>query len=107
MLTQNTADDHSTPALASRPGARGRRRHQFLSDWFTDHDLLADTQRHEVTMITRLRLDAALLDAALYEPAPPRLPHTLGRPRKKGERLPKLEERLLDPSTEWQRVKAT
>ncbi len=34
-----------------------------------------------VTFITRLRLDAAL-----YEPAPPRRPGQIGRPRLKGER---------------------
>ena len=30
-----------------------------------------------------------------------------GRPRKKGERLPSLDERLEDPDTEWQRVDAS
>ena len=35
-----------------------------------------------VTFITRLSLDAAL-----YEPAPPRLPGQMGRPRLKGQRL--------------------
>jgi len=54
------------------------------------------------TMVTRLRLDAAL-----YDPAPPREAGQPGRPRKKGERLPKLEERLADSSTEWQEVEAT
>ena len=38
-----------------------------------------------VTLITRLRLDAAL-----YEPAPPREPGQNGRPRVKGQRLPTL-----------------
>lgn len=33
--------------------------------------------------ITRLRLDAAL-----YQPAPPRKPRQMGRPRLKGKRLP-------------------
>jgi hypothetical protein len=41
--------------------------------------------RTPVTVITRLRLDAAL-----YEPAPPRQPHQNGRPRIKGKRLPTL-----------------
>jgi hypothetical protein len=41
--------------------------------------------RNPITFVTRLRLDAAL-----YEPAPPRRPHQIGRPRKKGERLPNL-----------------
>mgnify|MGYP003378460597 CR=1 FL=1 len=49
-----------------------------------------------VTMITRLRLDAAL-----YDPAPPRLPGTRGAPRKKGARQPTLAARLTDPTTEW------
>lgn len=52
-----------------------------------------------VTMITRLRLDAAL-----YEPAPPRLPGQTGRPRRKGARLPSLAHRLHDPVTSWERV---
>jgi hypothetical protein len=52
-----------------------------------------------VTMVTRLRLDAAL-----YEPAPPRLPGTLGAPRKKGARLPTLEAVAGDPQTPWRRI---
>jgi hypothetical protein len=51
-----------------------------------------------VTMITRLRLDAAL-----YDPAPPREPGKKGAPRKKGERQPTLEARLTDPNTVWKR----
>jgi hypothetical protein len=49
-----------------------------------------------VCMVTRLRLDAAL-----YEPAPPREPGKRGRPRLKGARLPTLEHVLLDPEREW------
>jgi hypothetical protein len=49
-----------------------------------------------ITFITRLRLDGAL-----YEPAPPRRPHQIGRPRIKGERLPKLSEIAEDPNTIW------
>jgi hypothetical protein len=49
-----------------------------------------------VTFITRLRLDAAL-----YEPAPPRRPGQIGRPRLKGERLPNLSVVAEDPSTFW------
>ena len=48
-------------------------------------------------MVTRLRLDAAL-----YEPAPPRGPHQVGRPAKKGPKLPKLKQVLVDPKTIWQ-----
>ena len=54
-------------------------------------------RRARLTAITRLRLDAAL-----YEPAPPRPPGTIGRPRKKGARLPTLFDLLADESTSWQ-----
>jgi hypothetical protein len=62
-------------------------------------ELLADAARllHPVTVITRLRLDAAL-----YDPAPPREPGTKGRPRVKGERQPTLAQRLPDPDTVWE-----
>lgn len=49
-----------------------------------------------VSFITRLRLDAAL-----YEPAPPRHPGQIGRPRLKGERLPNLSVVAEDPNTVW------
>ena len=52
-----------------------------------------------VTLIAPMRLDARL-----YAPAPPRKPGTNGRPRVKGEELPKLSEVLADPRTAWQRV---
>jgi DDE superfamily endonuclease len=50
-----------------------------------------------VTFITRLRLDPAL-----YEPAPPRRPGQIGRPRIKGERLPNLSEVADAPTTVWE-----
>jgi DDE superfamily endonuclease len=49
-----------------------------------------------VSLITRLRLDAALYDAA-----PPRAPRQNGRPRKKGARRPTLQHVLTDPQTQW------
>jgi DDE superfamily endonuclease len=60
---------------------------------------LLDRCRHlgrPITCITRLRLDAAL-----YEPAPPRKPHQMGRARLKGERLANLSAVLEDPKTAW------
>ncbi len=52
-----------------------------------------------VTVVTRLRLDAAL-----YDPAPARQPGTRGAPRKKGDRHPSLAQRLVDPVTRWEAV---
>ena len=48
------------------------------------------------SVITRLRLDAAL-----YDPPPPRVPGTTGRPRLKGKRRPTLEAVLADARTPW------
>lgn len=65
-------------------------------------ELLASCRalRQPVTMITRLRLDAAL-----YDPAPPRTSKTKGAPRKKGSRQPTLAQRLADPATVWEELK--
>ncbi|MCA1606726.1 MAG: transposase, partial [Acidobacteria bacterium] len=60
---------------------------------------LLDAVRREVTVITRLRLDAAL-----YEPAPERVAGQTGRPRKKGARLPTLKAVLASAQTLWQSV---
>ncbi len=49
-----------------------------------------------VTVITRLRLDAAL-----DQPAPARKPKQHGRPRVKGKRLPTLQQLVDDPATSW------
>ncbi len=104
--------------------AQGRR-HKLLTDWarqllllvarwlpgreiiavadssYAAIELLAAVRRH-VTVITRLRLDARLFD-----PPPPRLPGTKGRPRVSGARQPTLLQRLADPKTAWQRVTVT
>ena len=55
--------------------------------------------REAVAVVTRLRLDAAL-----YEPAAVRQPGQMGRPRKKGPRLPTLQQVLAAPKTDWQQV---
>jgi hypothetical protein len=99
------------------------RRHKKLTDWarqlalqakrwlpdralilvadsgFAALELLATLARHGVACVTRLRLDAAL-----YEPAPPRRPGAFGQPRTKGARLPTLAEVLADNGTPWRRV---
>jgi len=56
--------------------------------------------RRPIAFITRLRLDAAL-----YEPAPPRRQGQIGRPRIKGERLPNLSAVAQDPRTVWESTK--
>ena len=66
---------------------------------FAALELLAAFSRRGVACITRLRLDAAL-----YDPAPPRLPGTVGRPQTKGRRLPTLAAVLTDSATSWERV---
>lgn len=60
-------------------------------------ELLAACQALSVTVVTRLRLDAAL-----YDPAPPYA--GLGRPRRKGQRLPTPQQYLDAPQTLWTTV---
>jgi len=50
-----------------------------------------------VTIVTRMRLDAAL-----YDPPPARKVGKKGRPALKGQRQPTLAKRLADPETVWQ-----
>ena len=113
-----------TALAPSERFCQGReRRHKKLTDWgrqlvlqarrwlpgrelvvvadsgFAALEFLAATSRRGVACVTRLRLDAAL-----YDPAPPRLPGTNGRPRTKGKRLANLSDVLADPATVWQRV---
>ena len=79
--------------------------------WYPQREIVAVTDRayaslklldrcrslsNPITFITRLRLDAAL-----YEPAPPRRPYQIGRPRLKGERLPNLSVVAEDPAIVW------
>jgi len=102
---------------------RHNRRHKTLTDWtrqvalqarrwlpqraivlvgdsaFAVLDLLAALTHQGLICVTRL-----CLDAALYEPVPPRQLGAKGRPRKKGTRLPTLAQRLQDDRTAWQSV---
>src|SRR5215213_564215 len=54
----------------------------------------------DVSLITRLRLDAAL-----YDEAPRRKPGQIGRPRLKGKRRQTLKAMLKEPKTDWTRLK--
>jgi hypothetical protein len=113
----------TTLAPSERYSRDHGRRHKKLTDWarqlvlqarrwmpgremvlvadggFAALELLASLVRQGVICVTRLRLDAAL-----YHPAPPRQPKTVGRPRTRGERLPTLAQVLANQTTAWQRL---
>ena len=55
--------------------------------------------RQQVTLIAPFRLDSMI-----HQPAAVRSPHTIGRPRVVGPRLPSLQHVLHDPSTVWERL---
>lgn len=80
----------------------------MVKRWLPEHDAVAvgdssfavldlrHSVREKVPFITRLRLDAALSEAA-----PERLPGQNGRPRKKGNRLPSLKAIAENRATQW------
>lgn len=106
-------------APSERSAREGGRRYKSLTDWarqmmlqiarwlpdrrvvvvadssFSAIELL-DAVRERVAVVTRIRLDARL-----FAPAQPRKAGTIGRPRRTGERLPTLAQRLADPATPW------
>ena len=89
------SDDTSFARLSSRPQPR-----RVVADSsYAALDPLAFCQSMSstVTFITGLRMDAAL-----YEPAPPRLPGQIGHPRIKGQRLPTLKELADQPTPSGQ-----
>src|SRR5215211_1625740 len=86
-------------ALQARRWLPGREVVLLGDSSFAALDLLAALARHGLVCVTRLRLDAAL-----YQPAPPRQPGTVGRPRSKGARLPNLADLLAAGDTCWVQV---
>jgi DDE superfamily endonuclease len=86
-------------ALQARRWLPGRDLILVTDSGFSALLFLDAMRRARITTVTRLRLDAAL-----YEPAQPRLPGTIGRPRRKGARLPTLAEVRAAKSTHWQMV---
>jgi hypothetical protein len=86
-------------ALQARRWLPGRNLILVADSGFSALQFLDAMRRAGITAITRLRLDAAL-----YEPAPRRLPGTVGRPRRKGARLPTLAQVLAAEGTHWQTV---
>src|SRR5918998_4430399 len=85
--------------LQARRWTPGRPLVLVADSGFAALEPLAALARRGVACVTRLRLDAAL-----YGPAPPRKPGSVGRPRTKGVRLPTLAEVLADRKTPWRRV---
>ena len=109
-------------APSAHHDAARRRRHKTLTDWarqlllvvrrwwperavvavadstYAALEFLAACRsgRAPVTVVTRLRLDAAL-----YAPAPPRRPGQIGRPRLKGPRQATLAVVAADSRTRW------
>jgi hypothetical protein len=69
---------------------------------YAGQKLLDRLRRARVVVIAQMRLDSAL-----HAPPPPRQPGQRGASRKVGPRIPKLSERLLDPTTSWQRVQVS
>jgi DDE superfamily endonuclease len=53
----------------------------------------------QITLIAPLRFDACL-----YTPPPARQPRQMGRPRLIGQRLPQLDQVLVDPLTAWHKA---
>ena len=106
---------------------RGRR-HKTVTDyaqqmldclrrWLPDRDLVVvcdggyakrdfllhcQSRSKPIVVITKLRKDASL-----YQPAPPRRPGQIGRPRVVGARLPSPTAVLDDPATPWTPCRAT
>lgn len=91
---------------------RARQAIRLIKRWLPDYDLvfvgdasfaaldLLNAVGDKVTVVTRLRLDAAL-----YKKALPRKKGPPGRPRKKGVRLPTLQAITENPKTKWKRLK--
>lgn len=90
---------------------RARQAILLIARWLVGHQIVvvADSSfsaldlltavKDEVTIVTRLRMDAAL-----YEPAPKRKKRQRGRPRKKGKRLPTLNQIADNSKTKWEKV---
>jgi hypothetical protein len=77
---------------------RGRRIIVTADSSYSALELLSAI-RSKATIITRLRLDAAL-----YDPVAEPLKKNPGRPRVRGERQPALKQRLEDTATVWTKV---
>jgi hypothetical protein len=112
----------AVPVLSPKTSARLKKRHRTVIEWagividrirrwqpdrpialvgdgtYAAHPLIARCQRmgRPVTLVSRLRLDAALYDAPGPQPKGKRGPKP-----KKGARQPSLQAHLHDPSSAW------
>ena len=115
-------------ATSARYDRRKGRRHKMVTDyaqqmlvclrrWLPERDLVVvcdggyakrefllhcQSMSKPIVVITKLRKDASL-----YQPAPPRRPGQIGRPRVVGARLPSPTAVLDDPATQWTPGRAT
>ena len=114
-------------ATSARYDRRKGRRHKMVTDyaqqmlvclrrWLPDQDLVVRDGRYAkrefllhcqsmskpIVVIPKLRKDASL-----HQPAPPRRPGQIGRPRAVGARLPSPTAVLDDPATQWTPGRAT
>jgi DDE superfamily endonuclease len=83
----------------------------LVSRWFPDDEvvMLGDSAYGGRSVLSYLPPNVHLISrvhprAALYEPAPPKVPGTPGRPRKKGDRRPGMAEWAADPKRPWERL---
>jgi len=83
----------------------------LVSWWFPDDEIvmLGDSAYGGRSVLSFLPANVHLISrvhprAALYEPAPPKVPGTPGRPRKKGDRRPGMAEWAADVKQPWERL---
>jgi hypothetical protein len=83
----------------------------LVSRWFPDDEIvmLGDSAYGGRSVLSFLPPKVHLISrvhprAALYEPAPPKVPGTPGRPRKKGDRRPGMAAWAADPKQPWERL---
>jgi len=110
-LCPSQRDDEQRGRAHRKLTDRARRLLFLVARWLPGRDLVvtADSRfaalerleavRAQVAVVPRLRLDAAL-----YEPAPERRAKQTRRPRKKGRRLPTLQQVVTAQATQWQGV---
>jgi DDE superfamily endonuclease len=87
---------------------------KLLHRWLPDRELVfvADSSYAVITLLKHVRalngvslITRLRLDAALYDPAPPRPPKQNGRPRVKGARRSTLQQVLNSSATPWTPLK--